>query len=65
MQEKAKREGTLKKIRESNQHQMLDGILKPDTLNQIIQVTSIRTEEDKTSLPQESLNKQITLNMLL
>ena len=56
---------TLKKIRESNQHQMLDGIHKLDTPNLIIQVMSIHTEEDKMSLPQESLNKQITLNMLL
>ena len=56
---------TLKKILEFNQHQMLDGIHKLDTPNLIIQVMSIHTEEDKMSLPQESLNKQITLNMLL
>ena len=56
---------THKKIQEFNQHQMLDGILKLDTPNLIIQVMSIHTKEDKMSLLLEFLNRQITLNMLL
>jgi len=48
-----------------NLRQMPDGMLNQDIKNLTIPVKLIHIEEDKTSLDLKSLNKLITLSMLL